>query len=88
MGKAEARARRLGAPKEAKGPSFRFFLKGRRDREDDLGALARFVLFCKGDLPANNLFAYRALLQERGYADAMVAALEDAWAEYEQSRRA
>lgn len=87
MGKAKARERRLDAPKEPKPPTFRFFLKQQRDREDAVGDLARSVLSARGNLPANSLAAYRERLEENGCSDAQLRALEQAWRLYEEMRR-
>jgi hypothetical protein len=87
MSKAKVRAAQLDRPREVKPLSFRFYLKQRRDRVDAVGDLARYVLSHRGDLPANNLGGYRAQLQQVGATDEMLRALEDAWAEYEESRR-
>ena len=83
MSKSLMRRQRLERPREDKPPSFRFFLKQQRDRQDQTGDLSRHILNARGNLPPNTLEGYRDMLQRAGCSAAMFHALSLAWIEYE-----
>ena len=83
MGKAKhQRAATLNRAGEVRPPSFRHWLRGQRDRDDQVGLFARDVLSSHGDLPSNELQDYRSKLRGDGATDAQLKVLEQAWREY------
>ena len=67
--------------------SFSHWLRSQTARRDAVGALARVVATdLRWPLSAKTVESYARYLQERAATDTTVAALFDAWAEYQAER--